>query len=65
MRLKDSGGKASTTLSMVVTGLVVLLFLAYRQMDTISLESFGTAWMMIVAPWIAREVKEAAYKRGD
>ena len=61
MRIKDSKGKPSTTLSMVSVGLMMLLFLAYRQMDTLSLSEFGTAWMLILAPWLGREVKEAHY----
>lgn len=61
MRLKDKNGKPSTTLTLVVLGLVMLIYLALTNDSETDLQAFGTAWMLILGPWIAREVKEAVY----
>lgn len=59
MRLKDSSGKPSTTLTLVALGLLVLIAITIKQWETINVQDFGTAWMLILGPWIAREVKGA------
>ena len=67
IRMKDSKGSTSTTLTLVTLGLLVLMLLTIKQIDEVQLVDFATAWMLILGPWVAREVKVAVqdHYRGD
>lgn len=59
LRLKDSKGNTSTTLTLVTVGLLILMGITFKKIDDVTLTDFATAWMLILGPWIAREVKSA------
>lgn len=62
MRIKDSKGNPSTTLTFVTSAFAVVLvkfvFAGMWLVPPMTAGEFGSAVMVIVAPWVAREFKE-------
>ena len=62
MRLKDTSGKPSTTLTFVTIAFLAMLvkfvLAGAWGIPPMGVSEFGSAVMMILAPWVAREFKE-------